>query len=207
MRKKFKFVGNGNHLRTHDEMLLINKKAADNAFSKYKKEILDVFMCKNYFAKYKINSYVRMSDIGLLEYINLQKERYGSKTFCVNFAVMPLYYPMEYINLGLGNRLGSFIDGTRDFWWDYSDEKLAKLSFENVQKAIQQYLFPWFDNLRNEKNYRIKLENDCRENFVGYPCLDWKNAIESNDKSSVIVENCKMLKLPMNVINSYLQKL
>ncbi len=36
---------------------------------------------ENDFYRYKTNAYVRLNNIGLLEYIDLQKERYGSKTF------------------------------------------------------------------------------------------------------------------------------
>lgn len=40
-----------------------------------------------------------------------KKERYGSKTFCVNFSAMPLYLQSEVMVFSLGHRLGTYICG------------------------------------------------------------------------------------------------
>ncbi len=42
-QEKFAFVGTRRHIRLDDEMALINKEEADNAFKKYKKEIIDSY--------------------------------------------------------------------------------------------------------------------------------------------------------------------
>ncbi len=104
-------------------MSKINKEEADLAFKRCKKEMIDKLLLGNGFCRYKTKAYVRLNSIGLLEYIDLQKERYGSKTFCVNFAVMPLYCENKYIVTSLGDRLGTYLSGN-DIWWDYASEDI-----------------------------------------------------------------------------------
>ncbi len=195
MKNSFKFVGSGNVFRPEQEMALIDKEAADRAFKKYKKEILDEFLIKQGFLKWKTGAYVRLNQIGLLEYMDLQKERYGSKTFCVNFAIMPLYCPMDYIVMGLGHRLGGLISG-KDFWWDFANDSCAKESFQNIVEAITIYLLPWFEQFHVEENYRKRLADDESKKFIGYPNQDWREALDHPDKASVIQENIDRLKLP-----------
>ena len=198
MKNQFKFVGNGKVFRDDKDMLLLNRELADNAFKKYKKEILDVFMTQKGFFKWKTGAYVRLNPIGLLEYMDLQKERYGSKTFCVNFAIMPLYYPSDYIKMGFGDRLGVYISG-KDFWWDYADDASAKASFQNVVEAIKLYLLPWFEHFSDESNYRQRLSEDQSKKFIGYPNQAWLEALDSQDKDSMMEENINRLKLPKKI--------
>lgn len=127
-----------------------------------------------------------------------------SKTLCVNFAVMPLYHPMKYMCLGLGQRLGSYISG-KDTWWDYADENIAQISFHNIRDAIQQYLLSWFENLSKEDNYKKRLESDIVKQ-TSYPCKEWISAINSKDKVKRILENSENLKLPKKLVHSYLQQ-
>lgn len=195
--KNFKLIGSGRTLRSDEEMLLIDKEAADNAFKKYKKEILDLFLIQCGFLKYKTNAYVRLNKIGLLEYIDIQKERYGSKTFCINFAIMPLYCPLDYIVIGLGDRLGKYITG-KDFWWDYADDDAAKKSFQNVEDAIKYYLLPWFESFSDENNYKQKLLDDSGK-FNGYPNRIWLDALNNTNKELIIQENINRLKLPKKI--------
>lgn len=199
MKDDFKLIGNGQTIRSDEEMLLVDKEVADNAFKKYKKDILDLFLAQNGFLKWKTNAYVRLNDIGLLEYIDLQKERYGSKTFCVNFAIMPLYCPTYYMEIGLGNRLGMYILG-KDFWWDYANEECAKASFQNVADAIKIYLLPWFEQYNNEKNYKKRLSKDKLKKFITYSNQIWLEALDSPNKEEVIQENIRNLKLPKKLI-------
>ena len=176
--------------RDDKEMLWLNGELADNAFKKYKKEILDVFMAQQGFSKWKTRAYVKLNPIGLLEYMDLQKERYGSKTFCVNFSVTPLYYGVNDIRMSLGDRLGAYISG-KDFWWDYADSASAKASFQNVAEAIKLYLLPWFEYYSDESNYRQILSE--------YPDQTWLEAFDSQDKESIIEENINILKLPKKI--------
>lgn len=199
----FRLYGKGIAIRTDTELEFIDKKAADNAFMKYKKEILDTFLLDKGFLKWKTNAYVRLNSIGLLEYIELQKERYGSKTFCVNFCIMPLYCQQEYLVIGLGERLGSYISG-KDFWWDYATEEIAKNSFENVMEAMRLYLLPWFQDLSTEKGYRKRLINDSNKKFIGYPNAKWLTALETVDKGCLIEKSIQRLKLPKKLFHSNL---
>ena len=193
--KEFHFIGVRQHIRTEEELLLINKKEADAAFQQCKKEILDSLLLSKGFCKHKTNAYVRLNDIGLLEYIDIQKERYGSKTFCVNFAVMPLYCEYEYIVLSLGDRLGTYISG-KDVWWDYASETIAKDSFSNVSAAIEQYILPWFEQVSTEDGCRAKLRKLPNKKLA----KEWLDALENiEDKETRIRQGIAALKLPKKI--------
>ncbi|MBQ9983564.1 MAG: DUF4304 domain-containing protein [Lachnospiraceae bacterium] len=194
-KKDFYFVGNRPHLRTEEEKSLVNKQEADLAFKRYKREIIDDLLLGNGFYKYKTNAYVRLNNIGLLEYVDLQKERYGSKTFCVNFAAMPLYCVNKYIIVSLGGRLGTYISG-KDVWWDYASENVAKASFENVSMAIEKYMFPWFEEVSTEEGYRAKLQQVHSKKLAA----EWLDALENiQDKETLIEQNIVELRLPKKI--------
>ncbi len=197
-REEFCFIGNRQHIRTEEELLFINKEEADSAFKRYKKEIIDSFLLTNGFYKYKTNSYVRLNSIGLLEYIDLQKERYGSKTFCVNFAAMPLYCENEYIVISFGHRLGTYISG-KDVWWDYASEDIAKKSFDNVKTAIEKYVLPWFAEVSTEEGYRTKLQSIYNKNLAE----KWIAAMENIDNRETLIQQSIMkLKLPKKMASN-----
>ncbi len=194
-KKDFCFVGNRPHLRTEEEMSLVNKEEADLAYKRYKKEIIDDLLLSNGFCKYKTIAYVRLNNIGLLEYIDLQKERYGSKTFCVNFAAMPLYCVDKYIIVSFGDRLGTYISG-KDVWWDYASENVAKASFENVSMAIEKYVFPWFKEVSTEEGYRAKLQQVHNKKLAA----EWLDALKNiQDKETLIEKNIVELRLPKKI--------
>lgn len=166
----FRYYGSGNHLKNDAEMEAVNPQEADEAFKKYKREILDVYLKERGFDKYKTTSYVRLNKIGLIEYINLQKEAHGSRTFTINIALFPIYAPHSYITIGFGDRIGCLMDG-KDFWWDYKDIDTAKKSFANVVSALQKYVMPWFEKHNNEDLYKAEL---CNNKFrLGYDSIIW----------------------------------
>lgn len=203
MYNQFKICGNRPHIRTDEEMLAVNKAAADKAFKKHK-EVLDEYLKSKGFLKYKTNAFVRKNDIDLLEYIDLQKERYGSKTFTVNYAIMPLYVPHDYIETGFGGRLGELING-RDIWWDYAVEEAAKISFQNVSGAIEIFLLPWFEKYSDEQHLRKELQKykkNSRHIRIGIPYKEeWLNAIDNRaDRRAIIDSNIQKLKLPKGLM-------
>ncbi|MCH5267870.1 MAG: DUF4304 domain-containing protein [Lachnospiraceae bacterium] len=167
IKKTFKLYGDGNWQRSSAQRLLLNTEKADGAYKKYKKEIMDSYLKQAGFLKWKSESYVRLNDIGLLEYIGLQKERHGGRTFTVNFAVMPLYMPLQWEETNFGTRLGLYIS-KKDFWWDYKDDKTARKSFENVRDAIELYLIPWFEKYSDEVEYRQTLTDAVNGNQSDY---------------------------------------
>lgn len=188
----FTFAGNRPHIRTESELANINKEEADQAFKQCKKEFIDTLLLSHGFCKYKTRAYVRMNPIGLLEYIDLQKENYGSKTFCVNFSAMPLYLQSEVLIFSLGHRLGTYICG-KDIWWDYASNSIARISFQNVAEAIIQYVFPWFEDISTEDGYRKKLTNLGNKKLVA----EWLNALEhTTDKETLITQSIITLGLP-----------
>lgn len=195
IKKEFCFVGNREHIRTEEELLCINKEEADLAFKQCKKEIVDALLLSKGFYKYKTNAYVRLNTIGLLEYIDLQKERYGSKTFCVNFAVMPLYCENKYIVMSLGDRLGIYISG-KDVWWDYASASIAKDSFFNVSTAIEKYVLPWFEHISTEEGYRTELENMQNKKLA----KDWLQALDNTENKELFIQQSVLeLNLPKKI--------
>lgn len=192
MFNRFKLRGNRTHIRTDIEMLVINQTKADEAFKKYKKTILDESLKARGFLKYKTMAYVRKNAIDVLEYIDLQKERYGSKTFTVNYALMPLYVPHDYIDMWLGDRLGQLING-KDIWWDYSGNNAAKVSFQNVSEAIEIFVLPWFEKYSDEEYLVKELKKVCNK----LRNEKWIKAIDDCDnRSEIINDNIQKLKLP-----------
>lgn len=176
----FQFYGDGKHLKSDEEMKSIDGVAADTAFKKCKKEILDVYLKSKGFSLYKTSNYVRLNNIGLVEYINLQKEAHGSRTFCVNFCLFPLYVPHPFITIGYGDRVGTYISG-HDFWWSYHDMSAAEKSFENVVAAIDQYIMLWFEEHSNEDIYYNELVT--KKYQLGNSHIEWAihKFIRNND--------------------------
>ena len=201
MFNKFKLRGNvSGAIRSDDEMASVNKDAADNSFKEQKKE-LDFFLQQKGFVKYKINSYVRKNNVNVLEYIDLQKERYGSKTFTVNYALIPLYVTHSYLSYDLGDRLGKLICN-RDVWWDYSTAEMAEVSFQNVMDAIDKFLLPWFDERNSKESLKKELlkEEQKRKKYGGRLSdiqQTWLDVIDSEDDYSDIISNNNVtFKLP-----------
>lgn len=200
MFRRFALQGNRSCIRSEDEMLRVDRTAADAAFKKYRKEILESCLEEQGFCKWKTNSYVRRNSIGLLEYIDLQKEQHGSRTFTVNFALMPLYVPEESIQLGLGDRLGQLI-ARRDVWWDFADDAAARRSFQNVADAVLQFLLPWFARFSEEAFYIKRLKKDGRSPSCGYDSRGWLAAVNgTEEKSAMIQETIGRLGLPRELL-------
>lgn len=202
----FKLCGDRRWMRSDEEMLAVDKAAADSAFKAYKKSVLDPAMKEMGFCKYKTSAYVRRNSIDVLEYVELQKEHYGSKTFTVNVAVLPLYLPHSYISFSFSSRLGRLICN-RDVWWDFADEAAAKTSFENVAHAIGQFAAPWFMQYEDEDFLigQIREEKRVREERglnTSYKNDSWLSALEHpTDRAQTIAENIEKLNLPKKLLN------
>lgn len=190
-------------IRSDDDMKLIDRDLAEKAFKTQKKE-LDVFFKEKGFLKYKSNSYIRLNDINVLEYFDLQKEHYGSKTLTANYALIPLYIPHDFLSFDLGNRLGKLICD-KDVWWDYSNETVAAVSFRNIIQAIEDYLLPWFKGKTSVDALKQELVNEKikRTQYGGKLSVIqqmWLDSLNKSDKFSdnedVISKNMEVLKLP-----------
>ena len=105
MSGRFQLEGNRPFaIRSDAEMCSVNGETADLAF-KTQKKLLDRFLAEQGFMKYKTNAYLRRNPLDVLEYLNLQKESHGSRTFTVNYALIPLYIPHAFFSFDLGDRL------------------------------------------------------------------------------------------------------
>ena len=190
-------------IRTDNEMRLIDKELAEKAFKTQKKR-LGFFLKEKGFVKYRTNSFIRKNEIDVLEYIDLQKEHNGSKMVTANYALIPLYVPHEFLSFDLGDRLGILISG-RDVWWDYSDDIVASVSFDNIIQAIEDYLLPWFKEKASVSSLKQELikEERKRQKHGGHLSIIQQMWFESldqnNDYSDIILKNIEVFKLPAGI--------
>lgn len=196
----FKIIGNRAYIRSDEEMAFIDKNRADSAFKKYKKEIIDSHMKEQGFLKYKNNSYVRKNKIELLEYIDFQKERHGSKTFTVNLAVLPLYVLHECVSFSFSIRLGNLICN-KDIWWDFSDDDICRESMLNVKNAIELFAMQWFGKMEDENYVIEQLVKQKESSKISMNHQRWLDTIKKkNNCKAIIRKNIDKLKLPKKLI-------
>ena len=197
------FVLQGNMpgaIRSDEDMLLIDKDAAEEAFILHKKQLV-AFLKERGFAKYKTNSFLRKNQLDVLEYIDLQKEHYGSKTFTVNYALTTLIVEHSFFSFDISGRLGMLICG-RDVWWDYSDEAKADISFTNVMQAIDALLIPWFEehastDVLKQELLSIAKRREAYGGRLNATQQAWLESLDDNvDISDIIEVNRVTLKLP-----------
>ena len=190
-------------IRSDEEMRSVNGEAADWAF-KAQKKLLDQHLAKQGFVTYKTNACIRRNALDVLEYINLQKESHGSRTFTVNYALIPLYIPHDFLSYDLGGRLGTLIC-SRDVWWDYADEAVAAVSFQNVTEAIERFLLPWFDQTADRSALEAELLRVQKARMQHGGRLSdiqqaWLDALDDPpDADAVIRENIRRFKLPQKL--------
>lgn len=182
----------------------LDKAAANEAFKKCKKEILDVFFVENGFSKWKNTAYVRLRASGLAEIVDLQKHRFNNDAFFVNYGVCPLYVPNLRLfgteaGVSIGGRLGEQLESGGGEWV-YRDYETAKISFENIRDMVKLFLLPALDEFCVEENYLEQLMADKNKKWPGYRNDKWVKALEVEDRKAVILENIKNLKLPGRIV-------
>ena len=197
--RKFELRGDRSFLRTDDEIQSIDKDEADHAFKLYKKQYLDTLLKSKGFLKYKTNAYVRRNQVDVLEYIDLQKEKNGSRTFTVNYGLTALYTPHQFLNWDINERIGMLICD-KDIWWDFANDDIAKVSFENVAKAIEEFVIPWFDAHSNDDSLKKMLLDDREKEGWSSFKQAWLEVIDHRSNlSETIEENIKLFRLPKSL--------
>jgi hypothetical protein len=196
---EFLLSGNRSFLRTDYEIGSINKDEADSAFKLYKRQYIDTLLKSKGFHKYKTNAYVRRNQVDVLEYVDLQKEKNGLRTFTVNYGLTALYIPHGFINWDKYERIGMLIC-QKDIWWDFANEDIAKASFENVAKAIEEFVIPWFDARSNDDSIKKMLLDEREEYGWSIYKQAWLEAIDHRcNLSETIEENIKLFRLPKSL--------
>ncbi len=197
--KNFEIKGDRSFLRTEDERQSIDKEEADRAFKLYKKQYLDTLLKSKGFLRYKTNAYVRRNQVDVLEYVDLQKEINGSRTFTVNYGLTALYIPRKFFSWDYNQRLGMLIC-QKDVWWDFANDTIAQVSFENVARAIEEFVIPWFDARSNDDSIKKMLLDDREEYGWSIYKQAWLEAIDHRcNLSETIEENIKLFRLPKSL--------
>lgn len=196
---KFKLKGTRKYFRSDLEMQRLDREAADEAY-KEKKKILDDYMISKGFFKHKTNTYIRLNKINVLESVNLQKERYGSRTFTVNILLMPMYLPQDSVPFG-GERISYFI-GSPDVWWDFGDSKAAETSFKNIVEAVDRFVMPWFEKTSDPECLKNMVqEHKVPGQFTRNDYIKWNEIFDSYmELDNVVAENVERMKLPKAVL-------
>ena len=196
---KFKLKGTRKYFRSDLEMQHLDREAADEAY-KEKKKILDDYMISKGFFKHKTNTYIRLNKINVLESINLQKERYGSRTFTVNILLMPMYLPQDSVPFG-GERISYFI-GSPDVWWDFGDAKAAETSFKNIVEAVDRFVMPWFEKTSDPECLKSMVQDHkVPGQLTRNDYIKWNEVFDSYmELDNVVAENVERMKLPKAVL-------
>ena len=119
----FRLVGERSR-RTEAERETLDKAGADAAFRKGQRELYETVLRPEGFLRWRGAAFVRRSPEDWLEVIELQKERYGARTFTVNCIVAPIFLPGAEPDMSFAERLGILAVG-RDVWWDFAPDAAA----------------------------------------------------------------------------------
>lgn len=200
---KFKLKGTRNAFRSDLEMQHLDREAADQAY-KEKKKLLDDYMISKGFFKHKTNTYIRLNKINVLESINLQKERYGSRTFTVNILLMPMYLPQDSVSFG-GDRISQIMELPTDVWWDFGDAKTAETSFKNIVEAVDRFVMPWFEKTSDPECLKSMVrEHKVPGQFTRNDYIKWNEVFDSYmELGDVVAENIERMKLPKALIKGH----
>lgn len=83
----------------------------------------------------------------IFQFFDLQLEAYGSKTFCVNYATLSLFWPRDYLVLQPGGRLNS--DNGTEAWLPAKTHDEADASMVKVVNMAENQALPFFDTTKS----------------------------------------------------------
>lgn len=83
---------------------------------------------------------------GILQFANVQAAAFGPPRFCVNYAVLPLFRPHDFVSLSLGDRLRDARG--EDAWWPADAPGVAATSMQVAARLLLQQAGPWFESTR-----------------------------------------------------------
>ena len=183
--------------RTEAELAALDRAGADAAFRAGQCGLYEEVLRPAGFLRWKGGAFVRRSPEDWLEVIELQKERYGSRTFTVNCMAVLLFLPGAEPDMTFGERLGVLAAG-RDVWWDFAADA-AEGSFRNVGEALRRFGLPWFERLRGDGARKALLrEGDRPWAKAWLAALDARGSFSAAEGES-IRENCRRLRLPKSL--------
>ena len=93
----------------------------------------------------------------------------------------------------------------KDVWWDYANDNIAKISFENVAKAIEDFIIPWFEAHSSDEAIKKMLldEQEKRGGRLSEEEQAWLEMLDNhNDYDKTIEDNIKLFSLPKSLIKA-----
>ena len=150
------------------------------------------------FLRWKGAAFVRRGPEDWLEVIELQKERYGTRTFTVNCMAAPLFLPGAEPDMTFGERLGVLAVG-RDVWWDFA-AGAAEGSFRNVGETLRGFGLPWFESRRGDGARKALLREEDRPWAKAWLAALGARGTDIQAERETIRENCQRLRLPKSLV-------
>ena len=89
----------------------------------------------------------------------------------------------------------------KDIWWDFANDTIAKVSFENVAKAIEEFVIPWFDARSNDDSIKKMLLDESEDDgWIRSSKQAWLDVIDHRcNLSETIEENIELFGLPKSL--------
>ena len=89
----------------------------------------------------------------------------------------------------------------KDIWWDFANDAIAKVSFENVAKAIEEFVIPWFDARSNDDSIKKMLLDESEDDGWNRSSKQtWLDVIDHRfNLSETIEENIELFGLPKSL--------
>ena len=86
----------------------------------------------------------------------------------------------------------------KDRWWDFANDTIAQVSFENVAKAIEEFVIPWFDARSNDDSIKNMLLDESEDDGWNRSSKQtWLDVIDHRcNLSETIEENIELFGLP-----------
>lgn len=157
-------------------------KAVSAGYKTIQKELKE-FLKEFGFKVYKSSTLYRITENGFLQFLDFQKGySYLNGQMTMNVVVQGLFVPgCGFDILQPGGRIGYFIDGTTDKWWNYDNEVNVNQSTKEMKLILQEVVLPFFKSFEDIDNIPKVIE---------YPNLAfvWRAPITFIDKGYFLLK-------------------
>lgn len=99
------------------------------------------------FKRLKSSGMYKITDEGILQQFQFQKDWYGTNQVDVRMTIHPIFKDMEYVSLEPGICFGNFINGFNSghYWFSFKNGKIGEENFQQINSLIFQKAMPIFN--------------------------------------------------------------